>query len=65
MVLTKDIDLPTEKELTVPEVTVSASVLRAAAFHLGKHCENVNNVSYDSFNMHIKYVVTSCHYLCN
>uniref|UniRef100_A0A0A9WYK5 NADH dehydrogenase [ubiquinone] 1 alpha subcomplex subunit 8 n=1 Tax=Lygus hesperus TaxID=30085 RepID=A0A0A9WYK5_LYGHE len=43
MVLTNDINLPTEEELTVQEVNVSSAVLRAASFHLGKYCENVNN----------------------
>jgi len=43
MVLTNDVDLPTIEELTVPEVNVSSAVLRSAAFHIGKYCENVNN----------------------
>ncbi|KAK9512072.1 hypothetical protein O3M35_000581 [Rhynocoris fuscipes] len=43
MVLTDDINLPTEEELTVQEVNVSSAVLRSAAFHLGKYCENANN----------------------
>lgn len=43
MVLTESVNLPSHEELTVPEVQVSASVLRAASFHLGKYCENVNN----------------------
>lgn len=43
MVLTKDLNLPTEEELTVPEVNVSSAILRAASFHLGKHCETINN----------------------
>ncbi|XP_014254861.1 NADH dehydrogenase [ubiquinone] 1 alpha subcomplex subunit 8 [Cimex lectularius] len=43
MVVSYKVDLPTEEELTVPEVNLSSAVLRAAAFHLGKYCENVNN----------------------
>uniref|UniRef100_R4G8C1 Putative nadh dehydrogenase n=1 Tax=Rhodnius prolixus TaxID=13249 RepID=R4G8C1_RHOPR len=45
MVLTQELNLPTEEELTVPEVNVSSAVLRTASFHLGKYCENVNNES--------------------
>lgn len=45
MVVTKDVILPSEEELTVQEVQVSTPGLRAAAFHMGKACENVNNVS--------------------
>lgn len=41
---TADIELPSEEELTVQEVNLSGVVLRAAAFHLGKYCENQNNV---------------------
>lgn len=37
--------LPTDEELTVPEVNLSSASLRAGAFHMGKHCENQNNVS--------------------
>ncbi|XP_042214304.1 NADH dehydrogenase [ubiquinone] 1 alpha subcomplex subunit 8-like [Homarus americanus] len=40
---TKDFTLPTEEELTVEEVNVSTPALRAAAFHLGKACENENS----------------------
>jgi len=43
MVLTEDVQLPTYEELTVPEVNVSTPYLKAAAFFLGKHCEDVNN----------------------
>jgi hypothetical protein len=42
---TFQVELPTEEELTVPEVNISSPALRAGAFHLGKHCENQNNVS--------------------
>lgn len=45
MVLTNDVHLPTEEELTVPEVNLSSSALRAGAFHLGKYCEKQNLVS--------------------
>lgn len=44
MVLTNDVFLPSEEELTVPEVNLSGPALRAGAFHLGKYCENQNNV---------------------
>ena len=53
MVLTNDIDLPTEEELTVPEVNLSSAALRAGAFHLGKHCEKQNLVSLCSPSMDI------------
>lgn len=43
MVLTKDITLPTDEELTVEEVNLTGAALRAGAFHLGKFCENQNN----------------------
>lgn len=44
MGITENVYLPTDEELTVPEVNVSTSVLRAGAFHLGKACEFENNV---------------------
>lgn len=44
MVVTNDIHLPTEAELTVPEVNLSGPALRAGAFHMGKYCEYQNNV---------------------
>ena len=44
MVFTKEVILPSEEELTVQEVEVSTPGLRAASFHMGKACENVNNV---------------------
>lgn len=47
--------LPTDEELTTEEVNLSSAALRAGAFHLGKHCENQNNVS-ESF---VCYVITS------
>ncbi|KAK4297798.1 hypothetical protein Pmani_029802 [Petrolisthes manimaculis] len=40
---TKDFELPTEEELTVQEVNVTTSSLRAGAFHLGKSCEKENH----------------------
>lgn len=45
MVLTKDLHLPEESELTVEEINLSQSTLRAGSFHLGKYCEQANNVS--------------------
>ena len=46
MVLTKNIDLPSDEELNVQEVDLSFPVLQAAAFHLGKYCELKNNVCF-------------------
>ena len=43
MVLTADITLPEESELTVPEVNLSMSTLIASSSHLGKYCEHANN----------------------
>ncbi|XP_029732352.1 NADH dehydrogenase [ubiquinone] 1 alpha subcomplex subunit 8 [Aedes albopictus] len=43
MVLTNDVYLPNDEELTVPEVNLSGPALRAGAFHLGKACEAENN----------------------
>uniref|UniRef100_A0A182S9F5 NADH dehydrogenase [ubiquinone] 1 alpha subcomplex subunit 8 n=1 Tax=Anopheles maculatus TaxID=74869 RepID=A0A182S9F5_9DIPT len=43
MVVTKDTFLPSEEELTVPEINLSGPALRAGAFHLGKYCEAQNN----------------------
>ncbi|KAF4521579.1 hypothetical protein B566_EDAN001299 [Ephemera danica] len=43
MVVTQDINLPTEEELTVQEVNLSSPALRAGSFHLGKYCEKENN----------------------
>eukprot|EP00088_Acartia_fossae_P021558 TRINITY_DN2296_c0_g1_i1.p1 TRINITY_DN2296_c0_g1~~TRINITY_DN2296_c0_g1_i1.p1 ORF type:complete len:184 (+),score=59.78 TRINITY_DN2296_c0_g1_i1:43-594(+) len=43
MVLTMDVHLPTEEELTVEEVPLATPGLKAAAFHLGKACEVQNN----------------------
>lgn len=45
MVLTEEMHLPTEEELTVPEINLSSPALRAGAFHMGKHCEKENNVN--------------------
>lgn len=44
MVLTNDVILPEESELTVEEVNLSTATLRAGSFHLGKYCEQANNV---------------------
>ena len=43
MVLTKDIWLPSDAELTVEEVPLGTPSLRAGAMHLGKVCEVQNN----------------------
>ena len=43
MVLTKDIWLPTDAELTVEEIPLGTPSLRAGAMHLGKACEVQNN----------------------
>lgn len=45
MVITFDHDLPTDEELTVPELNISGPALRAGAFHLGKYCQSTFNVS--------------------
>lgn len=45
MVVTYETTIPSDEDLTVPEVNVSGVVLRAASFHLGKYCEDYNNVS--------------------
>lgn len=42
---TEDLWIPTNEELTVEEVNLSSPALRAGAFHMGKYCENQNNVS--------------------
>lgn len=47
MVVTNDIHLPSDEQLTVPEVNLSGPALRAGSFHLGKYCEYQNNVSYN------------------
>ena len=43
MVLTKDIQLPSDAELTVEEVPVGTPYLKAGAQHMGKYCEPQNN----------------------
>lgn len=43
MVLTNNVSLPPDEELTIQELDVSGVVLRAASFHLGKYCEYFNN----------------------
>ncbi|XP_026756005.1 NADH dehydrogenase [ubiquinone] 1 alpha subcomplex subunit 8 [Galleria mellonella] len=43
MVLTADVHLPEESDLTVPEVNLSGPTLIAGSFHLGKYCEQANN----------------------
>lgn len=49
MVVTLKTSLPTEEELNVQEVNLSSPVLRAGAFHLGKYCEQQNNVNISYF----------------
>lgn len=44
MGITDETYLPTDEELTVPEVNVSGPVLKAAAHHLGNACLKENNV---------------------
>ncbi|KAE8750191.1 hypothetical protein FOCC_FOCC002997 [Frankliniella occidentalis] len=39
MVITSQFKLPTEEELAVPELNVSAAAFATGAFHLGKYCE--------------------------
>ncbi|XP_013106917.1 NADH dehydrogenase [ubiquinone] 1 alpha subcomplex subunit 8 [Stomoxys calcitrans] len=43
MVVTNNVTLPSDEELTVPELNLSTAALRAGAFHLGKACEFQNN----------------------
>lgn len=45
MVVTLEHDLPTDEELTVPELNLSGPALRAGSFHLGKYCQKTFNVS--------------------
>lgn len=45
MVITNNTTLPEESELNVQELNLSSAALRAGAFHLGKQCEQANNVS--------------------
>lgn len=45
MVVSMDVHLPEESELTVDELNLSSSTLFAGSFHLGKYCEEANNVS--------------------
>lgn len=61
MVLTADVTLPEESELTVQEVNLSAAALRAGSFHLGKYCEQANNVSYCLSLLIQALVVSSCY----
>lgn len=44
MVVTLDTQLPSDEELTYPELKLSAPALRAGAFHLGKYCQDTFNV---------------------
>ena len=65
MVVTADVYLPPEEELTVQEVNLSGPALRAGAFHYGKFCEFENNVRVlvlpvDEHLCYILPVSTSC-----
>jgi hypothetical protein len=51
MVVTADVYLPPEEELTVQEVNLSGPALRAGAFHYGKYCEFQNNVRFFTSQM--------------
>lgn len=42
---TWDNSLPNDEELNAEEINLSSAALRAGAFHMGKYCENQNNVS--------------------
>lgn len=44
MVITNEINIPPDSDLTVTEVNLSGPALRAGSFHLGKYCESQNNV---------------------
>lgn len=44
MSITEDVYLPSEEELTVQEINISGTALKAGANHLGKVCEFENNV---------------------
>jgi len=43
MVITKETYIPSDEELTVQEIDMSTSFLRAGAFFVGKQCEIQNN----------------------
>lgn len=62
MVVTLDTKLPTEDELTMPELKLSGPALRAGAFHLGKYCQDSFNVSiYRSISIRF-YLISFCIY---
>ncbi|XP_037953332.1 NADH dehydrogenase [ubiquinone] 1 alpha subcomplex subunit 8 [Teleopsis dalmanni] len=42
MVITNDVVIPPDEELTVQELNLSTPALKAGAFHLGKECEHHN-----------------------
>jgi len=60
MVVTADVYLPPEEELTVQEVNLSGPALRAGAFHYGKYCEFENNVRVLMFFQQTNIYVTYC-----
>ena len=39
MVLTDDVELPSDEELTVKEINLSSPIMRASAVYLGKYCD--------------------------
>ena len=45
MPITNEDWLPTYEELTVPELELTSSVLRAGAYYFGKYCDNQSKVS--------------------
>jgi len=51
MVITSATYLPSDEELTVPEVNLSTPFLKAGSFHMGKLCEEYNNVSLFTVSM--------------
>lgn len=44
MPVTYDIELPTNEELTVPEVNLTTAALRAGSVYFGKFCETQSKV---------------------
>lgn len=51
MVVTDSVIIPSDEELTVPEINLSYPVLQAASFYLGKACEWQNNASINNNNI--------------
>lgn len=40
-----DTYLPSEEELTVPEINLTSGYMKAAAYHVGKKCDEESKVS--------------------